>query len=78
VDDKPIELGKPVQLTPGKHVIVGTKSGYATVREQVLVKAGEKVEKTFKLKSAVGAGPAPAPAPAKPCGKFLKRGAGCK
>jgi hypothetical protein len=81
VDDKVIELGKPVQIPPGKHVIVATKNGYATVREQVLVKAGEKLERTFKLKAAVAAGASPAPAPAgpaKPCGKFLKRGAGCK
>jgi hypothetical protein len=79
VDDKVIELGKPVQIPPGKHVIVATKTGYATVREQVLVKAGEKLERTFKLKTAVAGGASPAPAgPAKPCGKFLKRGAGCK
>jgi eukaryotic-like serine/threonine-protein kinase len=79
VDDQPIELGKPVTLTPGKHVIVASKSGYVTIKETLKVKAGDKVDKTYKLvaKPAAAAGAAPA-GPTKPCGKFLKRGAGCK
>jgi hypothetical protein len=78
VDDKAIEIGKPVTLSPGKHVLVASKTGYVTVKETVTVKAGEKVEKTFKLKEkpAAPTGPATGPGPqgpAKPCGKFLKR-----
>jgi hypothetical protein len=83
VDDKVIELGKPVDLAPGKHTVLATKSGYLTVKETVVVKAGQTLDKTFKLreKPAAPTGPAAGtvPAgPAKPCGKFLKRGAGCK
>jgi hypothetical protein len=79
VDDKAIELGKPVTLAPGKHTLVASKSGFVTQKETITVKAGEKVEKTFKLvaKPTAPAGPAPAPAPApagkQPCGKFLKK-----
>src|SRR5262249_12468536 len=76
VDDQPIELGKPVTLTPGKHAVTASKNGYVTIKETIKVKAGEKFEKTFKLtlKPTAAAGPATAaPAPNKPCGKFLKR-----
>lgn len=77
LDDKPIELGQPVDLSPGKHTVVASKSGYVTVKESFKVAAGEKVEKTYKLvakPSAPAGPPATAPAgPAKPCGKFLKR-----
>src|SRR5262249_19513420 len=80
VDDKPIELGKPVPLAPGKHTIVASKNGYLTLKETVMVTAGQKVERTFKMKFAPAAGRVPAgrAGPARPCGKFLKRGAGCK
>jgi hypothetical protein len=76
LDDKPIELGKPLVILEGKHRVVATKSGYVTVKETIVVKAGDKVEKTFKLKEkptapAVPAGPVNTPP--KPCGKFLKR-----
>lgn len=76
LDDKPIELGKPLVIPAGKHRVVATKSGYVTVKETIVVKAGDKVEKTFKLKEkptapAVPAGPVNTPP--KPCGKFLKR-----
>jgi eukaryotic-like serine/threonine-protein kinase len=76
VDDKAIEIGKPLVLKPGKHVVTGTKAGYLKLRETVVVKDGEKVEKTFKLTEVPSApvrkpsGPAK---PSKPCGKFLKR-----
>jgi len=82
VDDKPIELGKPVDIAPGKHTILATKAGYLVVKEAVVVKAGQKLERTFKLKekpTAASATTGSLPAgPSKPCGKFLKRGAGCK
>jgi hypothetical protein len=71
LDDKPIELGKPVVLTAGKHVVVASKAGFSTVKETLTVKPDEKVEKTFKLKEK---GPmVPVPTTNKPCGKFLKR-----
>jgi hypothetical protein len=80
VDDKTIELGKPVALAPGKHVVVASKNGYVTIKETVTVTAGEKLERTFKMKLVPAAGTAQAapPGTGKPCGKFLKRGAGCK
>jgi hypothetical protein len=78
VDDKPIELGKPVDLAPGKHVVLASKSGYLTVRENIVVKAGEKFDKTWHLKEKPSGAAGPAAAgPPKPCGKFLKK-AGCK
>jgi hypothetical protein len=80
LDDKPIELGKPLVIPAGKHQVVASKSGYTTVKETIVVKAGDKVEKTFKLKEKPAAptgpaGPATGQAntPPKPCGKFLKR-----
>ena len=77
LDDKPIELGKPLVIPAGKHTVTATKAGYVSVKETLTVKQDEKIEKTFKLKEKPAAGPAPAPAaPAggpKPCGKFLKR-----
>ena len=77
IDDKAIELGKPVVLAAGKHVVVAKKDGYATVRESFKLKAGEKVDKTYTLKVAVPVTastgpPEPAAAPCKP-GKFLKK-----
>ena len=72
VDDKVIEPGKPLVLTPGKHVITGTKAGFISVKETITVTDGEKVEKTFKLKEKIVVPVAPA-GPTKPCGKFLKR-----
>ncbi len=63
VDDKAIELGKPVVLEPGKHVLIASKSGYLTVRETVTVKAGQKVERTFKLREKPAA-----PGNSSPCG----------
>jgi hypothetical protein len=80
LDDHPIELGKPLTIAAGKHVVVATKDGYLPIRELVKVKDGEKVEKTYKLKEKPAAAataatvPGPVPTgPAKPCGKFLKR-----
>jgi hypothetical protein len=78
VDDKPIDVGKPVVLTAGKHTVIASKAGYQTAKETIVVKEGEKFEKTFKLKekAAPPTNPQPSPNPqqtAKPCGKFLKR-----
>jgi hypothetical protein len=76
VDDKPIELGKPVVLSAGKHSIVASKAGYQTVKETITVKDGDKVEKTFKLKEKSTPPPPTTPQTntgPKPCGKFLKR-----
>jgi eukaryotic-like serine/threonine-protein kinase len=81
IDDKVIELGKPVVLAAGKHVVIVKKDGFNTLKDTFKLKAGDKVEKTYKLKpvaAAAPAGPAVPAGPAKPCGKFLKRGAGCK
>ncbi|MFT3769844.1 MAG: hypothetical protein QM820_30795 [Minicystis sp.] len=73
LDDKPIELGKPLVIPAGKHTVVASKAGFVTVKEKLEVKQDEKVEKTFKLKEKPTAtGPA-VPANNKPCGKFLKR-----
>lgn len=72
VDDKAIDVGKPVVLATGKHVVIGNKAGYYRVKETIFVKDGEKIEKTFKLKERVAAPVRPA-TPPKPCGKFLKR-----
>lgn len=77
-DDKPTELGKPVVLTPGKHVIVASKAGYLSVREVMTVKPGEAIEKQFKLfpkpAAPTSSGTAPATGSGKqPCGGFLKR-----
>jgi hypothetical protein len=71
VDDKDLDLTKPIVIPPGKHVLVVVKTGYVTVRETVVVKAGEKLDKTYKL-TPKPTGPA-GPGPSKPCGKFLKR-----
>ena len=72
VDDKPIELGKPIVLPPGRHSVVASKAGYATYKDILNVKAGDKVEKTFRLKEKVAApsGPVSGPGPKKPC--FVK------
>jgi len=73
LDDKAIELGKPVVIPAGKHQVLATKAGYVTVKELITVRAGEKVEKTFKLREKPAARTGPANAAPKPCGKFLKR-----
>ncbi len=68
-------------LGPGKHTVVASKSGYTTIRETINVKAGQKVERTFamKEKAALLSPTGPSTGPTKqPCGKFLKRGAGCR
>jgi hypothetical protein len=80
VDGNPFEANKPLQLPPGKHVAIASKSGYVSVKETLDVKAGDKVEKTFKLmaKPSIVAVPVLAPtpnqtpAPSKPCSKWLK------
>jgi hypothetical protein len=78
IDDKVVDVGKPVVIDPGKHTLTASKSGYVTIKENVTVKPGEKIERTFKLKERPAAPTGPAPTlPVKPCGKFLKRG-GCK
>jgi hypothetical protein len=66
VDDKPIELGKPLTLTPGKHQVTGKKEGFLSVKETITVKDGSPLEKTFKLKEKPVAGPVVAPRPAPP------------
>jgi len=75
LDDRPIELGQPVDLTPGKHTVVASKSGFVTFKETFKVGPGDKVEKTYKLvaRPTAPAGPTGPAAPPKPCGKFLKR-----
>lgn len=75
VDDKPIELGKSLPLSPGKHTVTGKKDGFQNLKETITVKDGSPLEKTFKLKEKVTPGPvvAPPPGTSKPCGKFLKR-----
>jgi hypothetical protein len=75
VDDKAIELGKPLALPPGKHQVTGKKDGFQNVKETIIVKDGSPLEKTFKLKEKVAPGPVVAPpaGTSKPCGKFLKR-----
>jgi hypothetical protein len=85
LDDKPLDLSKPIVIEPGKHTLIASKSGYYPVKETLIVKQGQKVEKMFTLKEKPAApvstgGPGPGPSntgPLKPCGKFLKR-AGCK
>jgi hypothetical protein len=77
VDDKPVDLTKPLTLTPGKHVITVSKKDYQPYTEKITVAPGDaKVEKTYKLtaKPAAPSGQAQPSGPSKPCGKFLKRG----
>jgi eukaryotic-like serine/threonine-protein kinase len=69
IDDTAIDMTKPFVVPPGKHTIVVSKAGYVTIKEKVTLKAGEKLDKNYKLTPKGTAGPGPS----KPCGKFLKR-----
>jgi nucleoid-associated protein YgaU len=71
IDDKVIDTTQPIVVPPGKHTISVFKTGYVTIKESVTVKAGEKLEKTYKL--TLRPTGAAVPGPPKPCGKFLKR-----
>ncbi len=79
VDDKAIELDKPLTLPEGKHTVVASKQDFKTVTETITVVAGQKLEKQWKLVSAVakaapvGGGSVPTQTVNKPkCSRFVK------
>ncbi len=79
VDDKAIELDKPLTLPEGKHTVVASKQDFKTVTETITVVAGQKLEKQWKLASAVakaapvGGGAVPTQTVNKPkCSRFVK------
>lgn len=76
VDDKPIELDKPLTLPEGKHTVVASKAEFKTVTETITVVAGQKLEKQWKLASAAKAvtgGSVPTQTVNKPkCSRFIK------
>ncbi len=78
VDDKAIELDKPLTLPEGKHTVVASKAEFKTVTETITVVAGQKLEKQWKLvstatKAATGGGTVPTQAVNKPkCSRFIK------
>jgi hypothetical protein len=75
VDDKAIELDKPLALPEGKHTVVASKQDFKTVTETITVVAGQKLEKQWKLVSAKAAsgGSAPTQTVNKPkCSRFIK------
>ena len=79
VDDQAIELDKPLALPAGKHTVVASKQDFKTVTETITVVAGQKLEKQWKLVSAVakaapvGGGSVPTQTVNKPkCSRFVK------
>ncbi|MEO5730804.1 MAG: protein kinase [Byssovorax sp.] len=79
VDDKAIELDKALTLPEGKHTVVASKQDFKTVTETITVVAGQKLEKQWKLVSAVakaapvGGGSVPTQTVNKPkCSRFVK------
>ncbi len=73
IDDKAIDLDKPVFLPAGKHTFVASKAEFKTVTETLTVVAGHKLEKQFKLAPAKAAGPSSTPTVTKPkCSRFIK------
>lgn len=77
VDDKAIELDKPLTLPEGKHTVVASKAEFKTVTETITVVAGQKFEKQWKLVSsaakATGGGSVPTQPVNKPkCSRFVK------
>lgn len=82
LDDKSIDLSASVVISPGRHIVVASKSGFVTVTEMVTMPACQAIELEFKM--VPKATPLALPenstpsAPQKvgvkqPCGKFLKR-----
>ena len=72
IDDKAIDLDKPVVLPAGKHTFVASKAEFKTVTEILTVVAGQKLEKQFKLVPARAAG-GTTPTVVKPkCSRFIK------
>jgi hypothetical protein len=71
IDDKAVDMTQPIIVPPGKHTIGVFKTGYSTFKEIVMVKAGEKLDRTYHL-TLKPTGPV-VQGPPKPCGKFLKR-----
>jgi eukaryotic-like serine/threonine-protein kinase len=72
IDDKPMDLDKPLTLPPGKHTIVASKAEFKTVTETITVVAGQKLEKQLKLFPAKAAG-GTTPTVVKPkCSRFIK------
>jgi eukaryotic-like serine/threonine-protein kinase len=78
VDDKAIELDKPLTLPEGKHTVVASKAEYKTVNDTITVVAGQKLEKQWKLASTApkatgGGGTVPTQPVNKPkCSRFIK------
>jgi serine/threonine protein kinase len=73
IDDKPIDLDKPIFVTAGKHTFLASKAEFKTVTETDTVVAGKKFEKQFKLVAAKAAGPVSTPTVVKPkCSRFIK------
>ena len=76
VDDKAIELDKPLALPEGKHTVVASKADFKTVTETITVVAGQKLEKQWKLVSSAkpaSGGTAPTQTVNKPkCSRFIK------
>jgi len=76
VDDKPIELEKPLRLDAGKHVVIASKAEFKTVTETITVTAGQKNEKVWKLVSSAAkpsAGSGGTQVVNKPkCSRFIK------
>ncbi len=72
VDDKAIELDKPLTLPDGKHTVVASKAEFKTATETITVVAGQKLEKQFKLAPAKAAPSGPATVVKPKCSRFIK------
>ena len=73
IDDKPIDLDKPIFVAAGKHTFVASKAEFKTVTETDTIVAGKKFEKQFKLVAAKPTGPVSTPTVVKPkCSRFIK------
>jgi hypothetical protein len=69
VDGRPLpadELGRPLHLVPGRHVLEASKPGFETLTFPIWVTAGKTLDTTLTLKRAAGAPPVAAPPPPPP------------
>lgn len=66
IDNEKVDQDKPLDLVPGKHTVVGSKTGYLPLKTDLMIPAGGPFEKEYPLVPITGPKPIP-----KPCKQFL-------